>query len=441
MVTDQIHGRHVVQANVSRQASWTRSGAATRTFQGSNIIRTLGRSQGRNGLARAGSFSYHPAPMLNPLWTRRLLVFLACCGVAVCHADPPSWGPQQGVLVLRNGRVVRGEITQVGDRFIVAIGDTDEVAVPVASVDLQCDSLEEAYRRRSERLSPAATAAIHLALADWCLTNGLLPQAAEQLMVAQQLEPENAEVARFERRLHLAARHGETPAAAHSAKTAAGPVKLEPQADLDQFTRGLPSGTLEHFTSGIQPLLVNRCGASGCHGPNAESEYRLARPMAGRLASRRLTQRNLYASMQFVDKEKPLSSQLILQATQAHGKSRQAPIDVRETESLRQLAHWLSRFQQTPTQPANPETPPTVLSQPDTAIDSDVRLVDHQEPLASSIEEEDEEGDEVLPPAREPPPGKSSRSTTDTPAPPTAAGVTDPFDPDIFNRRHHRRAD
>jgi hypothetical protein len=380
--------------------------------------------------------------MLNPLWTRRFLVFLACCGVVVCHADPPSWGPQQGVLVLRNGRVLRGEITHVGDRFIVAIGDTDEVAVPMASVDLQCNSLEEAYRRRSERLSPAATAAVHLALADWCLTNALLPQAAEQLMVAQQLEPENADVARFERRLHLAARHGETPAAAQHAqpaRPAAGPVKLEPQADLEQFTRGLPPGTLEHFTSGIQPLLVNRCGASGCHGPNAESEYRLARPMAGRLASRRLTQRNLYASMQYVDKEKPLSSPLILQATQAHGKSRQAPIDVRETESLRQLAQWLTRFQQTPTRPANPETPSTVLSQPDTATDSNVRLVDHQEPIATSIEEV--EGDEVTPPAAEPHAGKSSQSPTDTPAPPAAAGVTDPFDPDIFNRRHHRQAD
>lgn len=385
--------------------------------------------------------------MLNPFWMRRLSVFLACCAAAFCYADPPSWGSQQGVLVLRTGRVLRGEITQVGDRFIVAIGDSDEIAVPVASVDLHCQSLDEAYRRRSERISRVGTVSAHLALADWCLSNELLPQAAEQLMAAQQLEPKNAEVARFERRLQVAARQGEGTAPARPTPTPSGAVKLEQQVDLDQFTRGLPSGTMEQFTSGIQPLLVNRCGASACHGPNAESSFRLARPAAGRLAARRLTQRNLYASLQYVDKEKPLSSQLILQATQAHGKSRQAPIDPRETESLRQLANWLTRFQQGSTRPANLEPQPTVLSQRDSARQPETQLVTHLEPVGPSTADDELDDTAVpraqlpaaQPPAAQPPVGTPASSTTVTPAAPSAAGVSDPFDPEVFNRRYHRR--
>ena len=373
MVADRFCGRHSCRP-VFTVRRFVPLGAHPLAGRNANLPRIqynspLGGGQGRNGLARVDRFPYHPPAMLNPLWTRRLLAFLACCAVAVCHADSPSLGPQQGVLVLRNGRVLRGEITQVGDRFIVAIGDTDEVAVPVASVELRCNSLEDAYRRQAERLSPATTAAVHLALANWCLANALLPQAAEQLMVAQQLEPENAEMARFERRLHLAARHGESrlqPSRPHARpRPRSGPVKLEPQADLDQFTRELPPGTLEHFTMAIQPLLVNRCGASGCHGPNAASEYRLTRPMTGRLAARRFTQRNLYASMQYVDQEKPLSSQLILQATQAHGNATTGAHRHARTESLRQLARWLQRFQQEPTRPAKLDPISAVLSQPD----------------------------------------------------------------------------
>ena len=380
--------------------------------------------------------------MLNPFWMRRLSVFLVCYAAACCYADPPSWGTQQGVLVLRTGRVLRGEITQVGDRFIIAIGDSDEIAVPAASVDLHCQNLDEAYRRRSERISRVATASAHLALADWCLSNELLPQAAEQLLAAQQLEPKNAEVARFERRLQVAARQGEGPAPARPTPTPSGSVKLEQQVDLDQFARGLPSGTMEQFTSGIQPLLVNRCGASPCHGPNAESTFRLARPAAGRLAARRLTQRNLYAALQYVDKEKPLSSPLIRQATLAHGKSRQAPIDPRETESLRQLANWLTRFQQGSTRPANLEPQPAVLSQRDSAGQPEAQLVTHLEPVGPSTEEDeldDPSMSEAKPPAAQPPVATPSSSTTGAPAAPSAAGVSDPFDPEVFNRRYHRR--
>ena len=380
--------------------------------------------------------------MLNLFWMRRLSVFLVCYAAACCYADPPSWGTQQGVLVLRTGRVLRGEITQVGDRFIIAIGDSDEIAVPAASVDLHCQNLDEAYRRRSERISRVATASAHLALADWCLSNELLPQAAEQLLAAQQLEPKNAEVARFERRLQVAARQGEGPAPARPTPTPSGSVKLEQQVDLDQFARGLPSGTMEQFTSGIQPLLVNRCGASACHGPNAGSTFRLARPAAGRLAARRLTQRNLYAALQYVDKEKPLSSPLIRQATLAHGKSRQAPIDPRETESLRQLANWLTRFQQGSTRPANLEPQPAVLSQRDSAGQPEAQLVTHLEPVGPSTEEDeldDPSMSEAKPPAAQPPVATPSSSTTGAPAAPSAAGVSDPFDPEVFNRRYHRR--
>jgi hypothetical protein len=261
-----------------------------------------------------------------------------------------------------------------------------------------------------------------------------LRQAAEQIMVAQKLEPDNAEIARLERRLHLAARQTPADSGSLPAKASSATARLAPQIDLDKFTRDLPPGTVEQFTTAVQPLLVNRCGASGCHGPDAASEYNLMRPTTGRLAARRFTQRNLYASMRYVDRENPLSSQLILQAMQAHGHARQAPINTRETEALRQLASWLQRFQQEPTRPAKLDPVPAVLSQTAANVEPTAELVPPGEPVRSPS---DNKGEAVTPVSVV---GESAKSPSATAATPSPTGPNDPFDPEIFNRRYHRRA-
>ncbi len=368
------------------------------------------------------------------LWTRGAWLALALCAGGVNQADQPHVTPQPGILVLRSGRVLRGEIVQVGDRYVVTLGGKDELGVPADSVELQCASLEEAYQRKRAALHLARPAAEHLALADWCLRYELLAPAAEQVAAARQAEPDNPAVAAFERRLQMAHRQT-TPVDAP--RPAAPP--LVSQNELDQFVRRMPPGTVEQFTNFVQPLLINRCGNSGCHGPNSTAEFRLEYPHWSRTLPRRFTQQNLRATMQYVDQDKPLDSPLLAKATAAHGTCQHPALASRNQAQLQQLVDWVQRCATDHAPPGSPHSAHTLLLQPDfprraasgrraPAADTAPTSMDH--PAQSATEP-------ARGPLDAPPPAASS--TAPEPAPTADDRAQDPFDPALFNRRHAQR--
>jgi hypothetical protein len=371
--------------------------------------------------------------MVYPRWTLGACAVLVLCAGSVNQADQPQLTPKPGVLVLRGGRVLRGEIIRIGDRYVVTLGGKDELGVPADSVELQCDTLENVYQQRRDALPLRRSAADHLALADWCLRYELMAPAAEQLMAAQQLEPDSPAGAAFERRLRLAAQRSSP-----TAPQAAASQPLVSQTDLDQFIRGMPAGTVEQFTNIVQPLLINRCGASGCHGPNCDSSFRLAYPNWSRILPRRFTQRNLYAAMQHVDMNKPEDSPLLVKATSAHGTRERPTLGNRDTAQIDQLVDWVHRCTSSPTPPANLSSPDSVLLQPE---------VQQRAPASGGPAPGAEPARPAAASTGGPPADTSGGATTTAavtsraapPAPADRAGVQDPFDPEIFNRRYLRR--
>ncbi|MHB0958987.1 MAG: hypothetical protein ACYC0X_26910 [Pirellulaceae bacterium] len=364
-------------------------------------------------------------------WTRGVCAILVLCVGSLTQADPPQLTPQPGILVLRNGRVLRGEIVRIGDRFTVTLGAHDEIGVPADSVEIHCASLEEAYHRKRDNLSRPGTAAEHLILADWCLRYELLASAAEQLMTAQRLEPENSAAALFERRLRLAA--PQTPPAQTPPAPAKPAQTLLSQIDLQQFLRDLPTGTVEQFTQNIQPLLINRCGLSACHGPNATSAFRLAYPGASRILPQRFTQLNLHTVMQQINSQKPVESPLLVMATSAHGTCDQPTLGSNDHALLQQLVDWLERCTSVPAKPTNLGSPDAMLLQPG-ALASVARA---EAPSTAAVPRQPTAGRAIEPA------DASQRPDTSHQVAPTAdhgAGTTDLFDPEIFNRRYHRQA-
>src|SRR5688572_23670670 len=93
-----------------------------------------------------------------------VFVFLALA----LPADEGKLSPREGVLVLRNGHVVQGRITRLGDRYLVSLGESSEVRFPVGDVEFQCGSLDEAYFRKRDILDPTSIRQ-RLDLAEWCL--------------------------------------------------------------------------------------------------------------------------------------------------------------------------------------------------------------------------------------------------------------------------------
>lgn len=337
-------------------------------------------------------------------------------------AGEPALMPQQGLLLLRNGNVIQGQITRAGDYYIVTFGDRGEAKLAAREVETLCLDLEDAYRYKLATLAGRA-AAPHLGLAEWCLRHELYPQAGEQLVTALKKEPKNPQIAAIERRLKLALEAPKSEPARQPIMAAT--VSAE---QLDKTIRALPPGTLEKFAGIAQPILLNRCATGGCHGQSARSDFRLLRAQAGQSPSKRFTQRNLYAVLQHLDQVHPEESPLLKLPQARHGGTA-AVFDKRTQQQLDDLAAWARHALAIP----GPAPPPTIgRTQPLLSQQNDgaVRQASAEMEIEPSGQTElRRDADDAAPMPFAPPKNAA-------PLPREGAFVPrDPFDPEIFNRQ------
>lgn len=348
-----------------------------------------------------------------------LLVPLIFSGIA---ADFAGTNRNQ-VLVMRNGQIVRGNVTRVGDYYLVTMGRDNEIRVSADQVEFACGSVEEAYEIKRNAASPFRAAA-QLELAEWCLRHDLRQQAADHLLHAMGIDPDNKQIEamqlRWQSTLQL-----ERPVPRPKA------ASVQPVRQVRKpLVQRLPDGAVEQFANKIQPLLMNSCGASTCHGNNAKSDFKLVRPMARRPLTRRLTERNLEAVLELVDRENPGDSPLLTTPRGPHADLPKGIFDSRESRPYQQLAAWVQKV---------------AVPLPDAdnvAQDNDVQ--------PASFTADDGNSDRSRPSAgpteRDAPPSNELSATPDgetqprlleqasQPARPRSK-PRDPFDPEIFNRR------
>ena len=254
----------------------------------------------------------------------------------------PAWSdgpnrPDESVLLLRNGGLLQGRITRVDDRYLVELPG-GEISVRAAEVQQHCRNVIEAYEVK-RTLARIDSAQDHIELAQWCQKEGLPRYAADELAAAKAIDPSHPMLPLVERQIRLASQPQE-PLAAPAKSAVTGPTV----ADLDRMIHAMPPKTVETFTQVIQPMLVSHCGAASCHGPGSAAKLQLFRPPAGSLPSRRLTQRNLYPVLEWVDRDEPGRSPLVTVPTRPHGSSR-APIFANPQNAVYgQLVDWCSRI-------------------------------------------------------------------------------------------------
>lgn len=268
-------------------------------------------------------------------------------------AEPPPADSKQELLVLRNGEVLAGRVTREDPYYRVVLRD-GELRVKISETELVCANLDEAYTFKRNRLG-LGRADDHLDLAEWCLRQGLPGYAAKEIRAALAIDPTNARSEYLDRRLRQML---EAPPQASAEK----PVEAHPvtNEDLDRLVRGMPPGTVDAFTSTIQPLLMNSCATSGCHGPGSKSNYVILRIPSDRSGARRLTQRNLQSSVQMLDYQNPLQSKLLTSASRPHGTASSAIFDP-QTVKYRQLYNWIAVVtQRAPGGPEASDRPATV---------------------------------------------------------------------------------
>ena len=333
-----------------------------------------------------------------------LLIVFAASSTRVSTARAENATP--GVLILRNGNVLEGDIQGMGDYYTVASAG-GSLRVPAEQVERACRSLAEAYElRRKERTGVSADS--HLDLARWCLRHNLLDEAGRELRDARTCDANHFALAALDLQLRqmveIRTIRQSVQATAMSAKPANDPA---PPALNAKPLSSAPEHQSE-FVRSVQPMLVHNCATGGCHQPRATQRFQLDRWALEGSGDPTLIRRNLEAVLAQIDKEEPDASPLLQYARQVHGNGAMAMRRPLASRQSTLLLEWINGV---------------VGVEPAAASES--AAVSDAEPLpasANSIQIE--------------PPVIQQATATSFAQPVEKFVPRDAFDPEIFNRKY-----
>ncbi|KKK78058.1 hypothetical protein LCGC14_2847360, partial [marine sediment metagenome] len=262
-------------------------------------------------------------------------VFAVLTVVAAAEQPAGQPVPRPGVLLLRNGLAVEGRIVRTGSLYYVELPH-GEIRIKAADVEFCCRDLDEGYWRKRTGIR-VGDADDHVRLAQWCLRHDLLGHAGRELADAIGADPTHPMIGLLQRRLKRAISLPPPPTS-----TATEAIDRPPSSEeLDRMVRGMAPGTVEAFAHTIQPLLLNNCTAIGCHGPTGETKLRLMRGSINAAPSRRMTQRNLHATLQWIDHEQPMASRLLTAPGGPHGTAKTPILAGQRAAQYERLVDWV----------------------------------------------------------------------------------------------------
>ncbi len=340
---------------------------------------------------------------------RRLIAIflcaLACAASATRAEEPPEARTGTQLVLLVEGGILRGQVERLPRQLVVRT-DGGQIRLHSDQVLTVVDSLPLAYEFLRQRSRPNVVAD-QLQLGEWCLAQGLLPQAEAHHRAALALEPGSRQAARLGRAIQLR-RQPETASPIAVLVTPASATR-----DPDGLPPGISSEAIEVFVRDIQPLVLNACATGSCHGARSASSLRLTRQLAGRQTTRRTTTRNLKALLDQVDRNLPEASPLLKRLSEPHG-GQSAAMLTPEQWSL--LADWVALVGR----PA--DEPPESARQTASARAPGPTLAER----LTGFQTESSASEKVLP--LEPAPSDERLAP---------GNESDPLDPAAFNQRYH----
>ena len=284
----------------------------------------------------------YPSSIMSRKISPLLSIFLAIAFAA--HGDEPSalqFADDTGILLLRNGQIIAGQIQRNGDYYLVIQPD-QETQVRAADVEFSCRDLREGYRQKKAAMQ-INDVEQHLQLSLWCERHGLLDCATDELNAVEALDRDHPMISVLRRRLKLEM---------HQQKTTRRPTESGPpppsDEQLDSMTRAMPPGTVESFVEVVQPILLNHCpGAVGFALPD-HKHLQLMRPPLGERPSRRITQRNLYAVLQCIDCNNPGESPLLKASVGSGAAAAVGSFPGKFSSQYHELVQWIYLVAQKP---------------------------------------------------------------------------------------------
>ena len=353
----------------------------------------------------------------------------------------------QACVLLTNGNVLFGNARQLGEFVIVTTAAGGEVRLQRVNVSCWADSIRSLYQYRVDQRGKP-TLRDHLRDAWWCVRYDLYDLAARELIAAKRIDPDNREANALETRLRSlvnlqpADESGVRPTDSNSMKPnvitgesgAISPAVFEEENSQNFEVDPL---VIRRFASHIQPMLLSRCGV--CHQSMLRpverglplADWHLIVPSVGSRASASITHNNLHGVIPYIDENNPEESLLLSKATTPHGGGA-APLNQRNTKAMQSLGQWVRMIASSLRNvKQNPNEPSVGLrsthGDPGDGNVSDVTTLEK-----ALLQNESQSASEPVVQSAKASFDQGARST-----PQRLPPVSNPFDPDLFNRRFH----
>ena len=383
-------------------------------------------------------------------------------------------------VLLQNGNVIQGRIGTQNDRISLLIDGNSIVSLDPKQVEHVGVSLESLYQHQRQSVRNLAVGE-HIHLAHWCIQHGLLSHAIEHFQALEKsTAADSPQFKQLEHKLREALlkdltatqttqanqndsnRNEVVRANSENPKLQTVGV-LEDRAQADAWTNHeIPSYIRKTFQNSVLPVLVTRCGQSGCHGLLGKSDFHIYQPAGEQAAT--ILARDLDEVLRYVDRERVQNSPLLAYATKAHGIKKN-PVLNQSRDDERALIDRINQWIKSLAISQNLDTTmpaqyPVSQNSRQSTYDSSVTQAVANEPVARSgrqsrsslrkIEQEQERDAKLSKPTKSAPPPvfltgseiseieaiierleqKFDENDSDG-----ASSIKDPFDPEQFNRK------
>ena len=251
-----------------------------------------------------------------------LLILLAASCVAVLAqsglaVEEPAGEtrPAAMLLVLVDGQVISGHVTPRPDGYDIQVS-AGRMYINSDRVRFAAASLPDAYDRMRDSI-PEFTPTNHMELARWCLGNKLHTQARREVLDALHLDPNRDDAKRMLRALEQIGEKSKTAIEGTGLTEYPSQTEIQRPAIETRSLAGLNRNVAHSFVRDVQPLLMNKCATSGCHGTSATSQFLIVSTHRGSTPA--IAERNLAAVLKQIDFSNPQTSPLLKIGEQAHG--------------------------------------------------------------------------------------------------------------------------
>jgi len=275
-----------------------------------------------------------------------------------------------GFVLLQHGSVLKGFVKPQADSVTVVMDKGKQVTLAKKQILVIGPTMESLYKYQTRAIRKWGTGE-HWHLAQWCIQNGMIDQAIEHYLELEKQAGDNPKFKQLDLQLKQAlladenvrramAEQGielpkhESPESKNTASREAGREAgqvVTASANLPSTTNDqgsafpmhtIPGYLRKSFQTEITPIVVSRCGQSGCHGNLAKNSFHIFQPVGEQAAS--INERNLENFLRFVDATEPDQSDLLHYAAKPHGAQRNASFNLQREEDrlhLERLAKWV----------------------------------------------------------------------------------------------------